>query len=417
MSASNGGTEDVEIMDWEALSNLPDSLLGRANLQADTEYTLSLTAEGFDQNHDFQVFVTRPDFAKMILQADVATHIDYYFTFREFNDMDGAIQGYRKITGVAPLYNLKVYGFWQCREHYGTQVELLNASSQYRERNIPIDWIVQEWKYWPAHNSTETQEMWGPHWSSDTYPDPEKMVETLHNQNVNLMVSVWSKFGTSTEFYNQMRSQNFLLGNSTYYDPWNPSARAEFYSYSKKSMFDIGVDALWLDATEPEGFPNANVTTYLGDGNAFFNTYSLMTTRAIADGLRDDFIDAQGARVFSLTRSSFAGQQRYGAALWSGDTSGNWDSLRRQVSASLNFALSGLPYWSEDIGGFFRPNDQYTSTDYRHLLIRWFQFGLFTPIYRVCTFTLSHNTHTLETRTNSNNYHTGSRGWFAYRDF
>ena len=327
MKATGTDGLDLNIMDWEALTNLPDSLLGRVYLDANTEYTLSLTADGFqNDNVDFNVYVTRPDFGKMVLRGNVGTHIDYYFTFRGLHDIDGAINGYRKVTGTAPLYNLKVYGFWQCREHYGTQVELLNASQQYRNRYIPMDWIVQDWKYWPAANSTETTNEWGPHWSPITYPDPQKMVETLHDQNVNLMVSVWSKFGTSTNFYNQMKSQGFLLGDSVYYDPWNPVARTEFYSYSKvrslsllltfpsiyitytyiqNAMFDIGVDALWLDATEPEGFPNANVRTYLGDGNALFNTYSLMTTRAIADGLRDDFIDTQGARVFSLTRSSY----------------------------------------------------------------------------------------------------------------
>lgn len=122
-------------------------------------------------------------------------------------------------------------------------------------------------------------------------------------------------------------------------------AREQFYQFSKQSMFDIGVQCLWLDATEPENFPNENVATYLGSGNAVFNTYSLMTTKAIADGLRSDFEYEQGARVFTLTRSSFAGQQRTGATLWSGDITGNWDSLRRQVAASLNYQLSGIPYW------------------------------------------------------------------------
>ena len=149
-------------------------------------------------------------------------------------------------------------------------------------------------------------------------------------------------------------------------------------------MFDIGVDALWLDATEPERFPNENRQVSLGkgksagSGNALFNSYSHKTTQAISDGLRRDFPDAQGRRVFSLTRSSFAGQQRTGAALWSGDISGKWDSLRQQIAASLNYQMSGIPYWSEDIGGFFRPSNQYTDPDYLALLTRWFQFGKYS---------------------------------------
>lgn len=148
-------------------------------------------------------------------------------------------------------------------------------------------------------------------------------------------------------------------------------------------MFSIGVDSLWQDATEPENFPNVNAQTYLGSGNAYMNPYSLVTTKAIADGLRRDYPNAQGSRVFTLTRSSFAGQQSTGAALWTGDISGKWDALRRQIANSINYQLSGIPYWAQDIGGFFRPSDQYTSADYHALLTRWFQFGVFTPIFRV----------------------------------
>ena len=161
-----------------------------------------------------------------------------------------------------------------------------------------------------------------------------------------------------------------------------------FYSFSKASHFSIGVESLWLDATEPEGLPNLDRPCSLdadgvGSGTRLMNSYSLKTTQAIADGLRRDYAHAQGRRVFSLTRSSFAGQQRTGAALWSGDISGSWDSLRRQVAAALNYQASGIPYWSEDIGGFFRPHDAHTDAAYHTLLIRWFQYGAFTPIFRV----------------------------------
>jgi len=145
-------------------------------------------------------------------------------------------------------------------------------------------------------------------------------------------------------------------------------------------MFSIGVDALWLDATEPENFPNENNPMFIGSGNANWNTYSFFVTGAVADNLDRDY---PNKRVFSLTRSSFAGQQRNRGVVWSGDIYGGWESYRRQISASINFGLSGMPYWSEDIGGFFRPGDQYTSPDYHNLLTRWFQFGAFTPIFRV----------------------------------
>eukprot|EP00928_Gymnodinium_smaydae_P034702 TRINITY_DN24534_c0_g1_i6.p1 TRINITY_DN24534_c0_g1~~TRINITY_DN24534_c0_g1_i6.p1 ORF type:complete len:458 (-),score=42.48 TRINITY_DN24534_c0_g1_i6:74-1447(-) len=209
------------------------------------------------------------------------------------------------------------------------------------------------------------------------------MVRELHDLNIRLMVSVWSQFDKTTDFWKQMNGHGWILGDSEYYDAFNPSARDLYYNFSNASMFSIGVDSLWQDATEPEQFPNVNVPTYLGSGNAYLNAYSLETTRAISDGLRRDYPHAQGSRVFTLTRSSFAAQQATGAALWTGDTSGTWDSLRRQIASSINYQLSGIPYWAQDIGGFFRPKDQYTSPDYHELLTRWFQFGVFTPIFRV----------------------------------
>jgi len=379
MWATSSSNVTVPILEWDGLSNLPSSLTGRARLQANTTYVVYLNATGPSfENAPPNAYVNTPSYGKTTLRSDLGDSIDYYFTFSAPSaPLQAIARGYREITGSAPIYPKWVYGFWQCREHYASQAELLNASLQFRKRHIPVDSIVQDWHYWGNLG-------WGPQWDPAVYPAPAEMVRTLHEDyNMRLMVSVWSKFDTSTRFYEQMESQGFMLGTSEYYDPWNPAARAEFYAYSKQAMFDIGVDALWLDATEPEGFPNENASTFLGSGNSLFNTYSLMTTAAIADGLRLDFPDEQGARVFSLTRSSFAGQQRAGAVLWSGDVSGAWDSLRRQVGASLNYAASGMPYWSEDIGGFFRPKDQYTSEDYRHLLMRWFQFGVFTPIFRV----------------------------------
>lgn len=177
------------------------------------------------------------------------------------------------------------------------------------------------------------------------------MVKELKSINMHLMVSVWSKFDYNTkagglgghDFWQQMNRSGYIIGDSEYYDPYNPAARQLFYSFAKQAMFDIGVDSLWLDATEPEGLPNANNKVHLGSGNEFMNPYSLMTTKAISDGLHQDFGTTQGARVFTLTRSSFAGQQTTGATLWSGDISGAWDSLRRQVAASLNYQLSGIP--------------------------------------------------------------------------
>lgn len=370
-SASDG---EEMLIDWEALTNLPDAVSARVALKQGTEYTVTVSMTNL--NTLPQVFMTTPEKPTTSLASDLGDLIDYYFTFENHHNIDGAIRGYRAVTGDAPLYARWVYGFWQCKEHYDTQNHLLEAARGYRSRSIPIDNIVQDWHYWGNLG-------WGPQWDPEFYPDPAEMVAELSNMNMQLMVSVWSKFDNGTKFFDTMSANGEMLDGSIYYDAWNPMGREQFYQYSKEAHFDIGVACLWLDATEPEGFPNINASVYLGTGNALFNSYSLMTTKAISDGLRADFPDEQGARVFSLTRSSFAGQQKNGAALWSGDISGVWDSLRRQVAASLNYQLSGIPYWSEDMGGFFRPNDQYTSSDYHMLLVRWFQFGCFTPIYRV----------------------------------
>ena len=171
-----------------------------------------------------------------------------------------------------------------------------------------------------------------------------------------------------------------IINSSTYMDVWNPVAQKLFYKYVQETHFSVGVDALWLDATEPEYQDKKGQRIYLGIGDEYANTFSLMVAKTVYDGLVEKY---PNRRVFSLTRSAFTGQQRYGAALWSGDTSSSWDSLRRQISMSINYQLSGIPYWSMDTGGFFRPKNQCSSPGYPHLLIRWFEFAVFTPIFRV----------------------------------
>jgi alpha-D-xyloside xylohydrolase len=312
---------------------------------------------------------------RLALRSEHSSAADFYVFAADDSEstLDSVIAGYRRATGVAYQYARWVYGFWQCREHYATQAELLEAAALMRAHKVPVDAIVQDWHYWGELG-------WAPQWDHKIYPDPAGMVEELRKQNLHLMISVWSKFEEVTHFYDELVANRFQIPGTNWLDPWNPEARRQFYEWADEAHFRIGIDSLWLDATEPEGNVQRGRRVFGNQSaEALLNTYSLMVAKAVYDGL----VRRDARRVFSLTRSSFAGQQRYGATIWSGDTLGAWDTLPRQVAMSVNYQLSGIPYWSMDIGGFFRPDDQYASEDYHALLTRWFQFGAFVPVMRV----------------------------------
>lgn len=381
---------DEELVCKYKLTNMPCSVACRVNDIVKDSYAYSIKV---DTNVDTPRLFYNPigaENASTTLSTKHSNVIDYYFIIgdetKEENVLDSIISSYREITGTSPLYAKSAYGFWQCKERYHNQTELLQAAIRFRELQIPVDNFVQDWMYWGGLG-------WGPQWDKKLYPSPDKMITGLQKLGINFMVSVWSRFDEKTNFYQAMKAKGLLIPNSTWFDPWNPAAREQFFLYARENHFDISADYLWLDATEPEDYPHKNQQIHLGDGNAYWNTYSLQVSKAIYDGLRN--LDSR-RRIFSLTRSSFAGQQRYGASLWSGDVLATWDSLRRQIAMSINYAISGMPTWSMDTGGFRRPYDnQYTSPDYALLLTRWFQFSVFTPIFR---------THGLETDTELWNY-------------
>jgi alpha-D-xyloside xylohydrolase len=359
---------------------------------ANTPHSLPCRVQGLKQGQTYQVvldgrapadnatlwYTSIDTHNKLVLQTQASDIMDYYLVANGINGaipptLDGVIQNYRRLTGPAYLYSKWVYGFWQCKEHYHNQTELLASATKFRQEKIPVDAFVQDWMYWGDLG-------WGPQWDPKIYPDPAAMVQELHAAKIHFMVSDWSSFDPKTRFFKNLSQAGALIPDSNYMDPWNPAAGKLYMEFAQEAHFSIGVDALWLDATEPENCPQLGKQIFLGSGDEYANTYSLMVARLIHDGL---VAKEPTRRVFSLTRSSFAGQQRYGGTLWSGDTSSSWDSLRRQVSMSINYQLSGIPYWSMDTGGFYRPSDQYTSHDYHCLLTRWFQFSVFTPIFRV----------------------------------
>src|ERR1039457_6088301 len=318
----------------------------------------------------------------MYITSEVADSIDYYFLYGP--DFDQIVAGYRELTGAAPMFGKWAYGFWQCKNKYKTQAELLGVAHKYRDLHIPVDNIVQDW-FW-CTNMGEFK-------FSDKYPDPKGMLDDLHSNHFHLMISVWPYFYPGSETYADMDRKGFFIDRTkvaafhpkgeALYDATNPEARKYYWRLIDNALFKIGADAWWLDTTEPEteGREDSVMVTNelaIGNGARYANLYPLMNTKAVYEGQRSA---SDQKRVFILSRSAFAGAQRNSVTAWSGDVNSDWETLRRQVPAGLNFALSGLPYWTTDIGGFTsgNPNDP----AYRELFIRWFQFGAFCPIFRV----------------------------------
>ena len=309
--------------------------------------------------------------------SEVAETIDYYFIYG--SNIDEVIASYRRLTGTAPLLPLWAYGYWQSKERYKSQKEIVETAKKFRDKGIPIDIIIQDWKYWGKYGWNAFK------FDEEYYPNPAKMVKDLHALNVHVLISIWPNFGSDTKVYEDMSSKGYICPNTLCYDPFNEGARKLYWEYIKKTFFDAGFDGWWLDATEPEtgkGWasfytPFHSTKTAMGSGARFLNAYSLMTTKAVYEGQRS----TSNKRVVILTRSSFIGQQRYSAVTWSGDIFHDWGTLREQISAGLNFSISGVPYWTTDIGGFFSGDP--ATESYREIFTRWFQWGAFCPIFRV----------------------------------
>jgi alpha-D-xyloside xylohydrolase len=353
--------------------NIPKVLTCKADgLKRFATYRVILNYDSVEMPRVFYKF--NDAYSPTTLQTKDSKVVDYYLMVAEDHStkLDSIIASYRKLTGSASLFSKKTYGFWQCKNHYHNQTDLLAAAKQHRALGIPIDNIVQDYMYWGSLG-------WGPHWDKTIYPDPKGMIQTLHDEfSLSFMVSVWSRFDNTTSFYKEMKANNYLMNGTQWFDAWNPSARSLFFQFLDKAHFSIGADAVWLDATEPEFDPHLNNTIYLGSGNEYRNTYSLEVTKSFYEG----FAAKYKKRPFALTRSSFAGQHRFGSVMWTGDTVASFECLKRHIAMSLNYQMSGDPYWSMDIGGYRRPHDQYTSKDYQMLMLRWFQFGVFVPIMR-----------------------------------
>ena len=340
--------------------------------------------------------------------SEMTKQMDWYFIAGD--DMDEIIGGYRTLTGKAPIMPKWAMGYWQSRERYKTSTEMIEALEGFRKRNIPIDNIVMDWSHWE-------EDAWGSHeFDPARFPDPKAMVDSIHNLGGRMMISVWPKFYVDTEHYKEFNDKGWMYNRAYedgirdwigqgyhygFYDAYAPEARELFWNQMYEHYYPLGIDAWWMDASEPNIRDCTDMDyrkalcgpTALGSSTEFFNAYSLVNADAIYNGQRGVDNDK---RVFLLTRSGFAGLQRYSTATWSGDIATRWEDMKAQISAGLNFAISGIPYWTMDIGGFCVENryvagqELYNRTgkenadekEWRELNTRWFQFGAFCPLFR-----------------------------------
>ncbi len=318
----------------------------------------------------------------LYLSSEVADTVDYYFLYGP--DFDKIIAGYREMTGAAPLFGKWAYGYWQCKNRYSSQQELLDVAQKYRNLKIPVDNIVQDWFWW--------NHMGEPVFNPN-YPDPKGMIADLHKLNFHIMFSFWPFIDPPSPVYDDMDKKGFLIDRTVVggfhpkgmalYDAFNPAARKYYWNLIDSGLFKIGADAWWLDTDEPEteGRETPILVTNkvgIGSGARYADLFPLMTTTAVYEGQRSA---SDQKRVFILSRSAYAGVQRNSVSAWSGDVESNWNSFARQIPAGLNFEMSGLPYWTTDIGGFIsggNPDDP----AFRELYLRWFQFGSFCPVFR-----------------------------------
>ncbi len=301
-----------------------------------------------------------------------AKSLDYVVFYGK--NADEVIASYRNLSGNVPMLPLWAYGFWQCRERYTSGKHLVSTVQEFRKRNLPVDVIVQDWQYWGKNG-------WGvPQFDTSNYPNPDKFIKELHDLNARFSISVWENIDKKSEVAKEYISKNLYIPNSPWIDIYNPETQKTHWNALNKNLFSLGVDSWWMDATEPENDALTGKQTYFGLGDFYRLTYPLFVSKAVYDGQRNT---DPNKRVAILTRSAFPGQQRYGTINWSGDVGWSWDTYKRQIVAGLNYNLTGMPYWTTDIGGFFRPGrGQYTDTKYHDILTRWFQWGVFNPIFR-----------------------------------
>ena len=357
--------------------------LSQENTEIAVPLLISTNGYGIFWNNPSRSVVNNRFVHWLYMSGEVADRIDYYFIYGP--DADQIIGNYRELTGEVPLFGRWAYGFWQCKNKYQSQAEIEGVAAKYRALHIPVDNIVQDWFWWITMGEMK--------WNSK-YPDPQGMINKLHDEHFHLMVSIWPYFRPGSATYDEFDKNGWFVAKTltagfhplgqALYDATNPDARKKYWENVNTALYQKGVDAWWLDTDEPETEgkqDNILVDRKLaiGSGARYANIYPLFHTGGVSDGQQ---ATSDKKRVFILSRSAYAGVQRYGVTAWSGDVLSDWVTFARQIPAGLNYSISGNPYWTTDIGGFISGGNL-NDPKFRELFVRWFQFGTFSPIFRV----------------------------------
>lgn len=436
------GTGSNEQIIWRTAWN-PNARKFSVNMEKGKKYSFRLEwiPDGGEAYCGLRAYapVADEEQQKLSFWSEMTQQLDYYFMAGD--NADEVISGYRTLTGKAQIMPDWLLGYWQSRERYKSQAEILDALKGFRDRNLPIDNIVMDWNYW-------VMDSWGAfEFDPERFSDPAGMIDTIHQNNAKIMISCWPKYYLTVDNYKELLDKNYIYMQSVkdslndwlgfkyaFYDAYQPEARKIFWRQLYEKLGTIGMDAWWMDASEPNVRDCTDIPyrkllcgpTYYGSSDEYFNAYSIVNAEAIYDGQRayetaiekkgidkDDSKTLQSStdwdqrgfgntfspenrRVFLLTRNGFASEQRYSTATWSGDIGTRWEDMKAQITAGLNFSISGVPFWSQDIGGF-SVEKRYEAAqrifdasgienadlkDWRELNARWHQFGMWAPMYR-----------------------------------
>ena len=305
-------------------------------------------------------------------RSPVAAKVDYTVFV---GSADEVIATYRELTGPCPQMPSWALGYIHCRERFHSSDEILQTANRFKKEHIPVGMLVQDWQYWGKYGWNAMR------FDEDNYPDPKALTDYLHHMDIRFMVSVWSKIDKSSEVGKQMLASNYYIPNTDWIDFFNPEAATAYWKNFAERLVPLGIDAWWQDATEPENDDLAGRMVNNGRwrGNAVRNVFPLLVNKTVYEGLK-----ACGQQEpFILTRCAYPGIQRYGAAVWSGDVGNDWETLRRQITAGLGVQAAGMPWWTYDAGGFFRPQNQYQDQAYIDRMLRWIELSVYLPLMRV----------------------------------